>query len=82
MSQAAAAWAGVGVALLAIALTVLGAFIRVATRSGRVDAVLERMADVLEDHEDRLRGVERGERGERERGRGRGIPDWERRGRG
>lgn len=57
-TAAAAAWAGVGVAFLAILLSAGAMLVRGARRDGRVDEVLERLTGIAEDHEERLRLVE------------------------
>lgn len=69
-AQAAAAWAGVVVALVAVLLSASAMLVRGAKRDGRVDEVLERLTSLAEDHEDRLRVVELRRRGEQAARRG------------
>ena len=57
-ASAAAAWAGVAVAFLAILLSAGAMLVRGARRDGRVDEVLERLTSLAEDQEQRLRVVE------------------------
>ena len=51
-------WAAVLVALVMMAGTGATVIWRDGRRDGRVDAVLERLTDLAEDHEGRIRGLE------------------------
>lgn len=53
-----ASWAAVLVALGMLAGTLAALLWRGGRRDGRVDAVLERLAEIADDHEDRIRGLE------------------------
>lgn len=55
-----AAWASVIAGFAAVAGTGAGVLWRGGRRDGRVDAVLERLTDIAEDHEERIRIVEHG----------------------
>ena len=51
-------WAAVLVAAAMMGGTVIAVIWRGGRRDGRVDAVLERLTDLAEDHETRIRGLE------------------------
>ena len=51
-------WAAVLVAAAMMAGTITAVIWRGGRRDGRVDAVLERLTDLAEDHEERLRTLE------------------------
>jgi hypothetical protein len=53
-----AAWAGVLVTVALVAGGGIGAIWRAGRRDGKVDAVLEQLTDIAQDHETRLRIVE------------------------
>lgn len=52
-------WAAAAVAIVMMGLTFAGFIWRTGRRDGRIDAVLERLTDLTEDHEVRLRIIER-----------------------
>ena len=56
------AWAGVLVAALMMAAALAGWVFRAGRRDGKLDAILERLTDVSEDHEGRIRTLEKGRR--------------------
>ena len=56
------AWAGVLVAALMLTAGLVGWVFRAGRRDGKLDAILERLTDVTEDHEGRLRTLEKGGR--------------------
>lgn len=60
-------WAAAAVAIVMMGLTFAGFIWRTGRRDGRIDAVLERLTYLAEDHESRLRAVERGPVSQRRR---------------
>lgn len=64
-----AAWAAAGAALAMLAVTLGGVIARMFYREGKTDAVLERLTEIAEDHENRLRDIQAGaELARRQRG--------------
>ena len=53
-----ASWASVLIAAIALLASLIALVWRDGRRDGRTDAVLERLTDIIEDHEDRLRWQE------------------------
>ncbi|MGH3283226.1 MAG: hypothetical protein ACRDPD_00820 [Streptosporangiaceae bacterium] len=53
-----ASWAGVAVAVAVLAGTLVGRLWAAGRNQGKIDAVLEQLARLIADHEDRLRLLE------------------------
>lgn len=62
-------WAAAAVSFAALAGTFAGSLWRGGRRDGKIDAVLDQLTRIVEDHEVRLRAVERSPRHARQRGR-------------
>jgi hypothetical protein len=53
-----AAWAGSVIAMVTCVLAIAGLVYKAGRREGKLDEVLERLTDIADDHEDRLRALE------------------------
>lgn len=54
-----ASWAGVAITALMLAATLIVWVWRDGQRQGRQDVILDRLTSIAEDHEDRIRTIER-----------------------
>jgi hypothetical protein len=53
-----AAWAAVAISMCMLGAAIIGFIWRAGRRDGKLDTILEHVAELLDDHEDRIRDLE------------------------